>query len=112
MRQVFVTGFRVSTEPNLPSLSGVLSHMGEHLFVTQQGAIVEYTATIFPFAFNNADAPVGGASLIDITEKGVFAGFSALGSWLLQIDASVPIQTLRTSSASHTQPRPASAAPF
>jgi len=96
MRQVFVTAFRVSAKPDLPSLSGVLSHMGEHIFLSQQGTTVEYAARIFPFAFNNADASVDGVSLIDITEGGVFAGFSALGSWLLEIDASVPIEKLRT----------------
>ena len=95
MRQVFVTGFHVSAGGDLPLLAGVFSHMGEHVFHTQQGAIVKYTARIFPFTFNNADAPTGSAPLIDTTANGAFAGFSALGAWLLELDPCVPIQKLR-----------------
>jgi hypothetical protein len=94
MRQVFVTGFKVSCDPAISTLSGRLTHMGEHRFVTQQGVPIEYTGKIFPFAFNLADEPAGG-TLHDVTGSGVYAGFSALGSWLLEFDDTVLIKAIR-----------------
>jgi hypothetical protein len=93
MREVYVTGFRVTCEPAIVSLSGKLSHMGEHKFITQDGQIRTYCSKVFPFAFSLADATPHD-KLQDVTENGVYVGFAALGSWMLEIDSTVPLETL------------------
>ena len=93
MREVFVTGFRISTLPGSKGLSGSLTHLGIHRFVTQGGRSVVFSSRVLPFGFDEAGGEDGHKPQ-DLTEGGKFVGFAALGDWLVKFDTTLSAEEI------------------
>jgi predicted nucleic acid-binding Zn-ribbon protein len=92
MREIFVTGFKITTNPQSPEFSGRLAHLGRHEFETVTGKIVEFLSQPTYLVIQSGQM----SEFKDFTGSGSqkIRGLSAFGDWVIFADDAVTLDTL------------------
>lgn len=99
MREIFVTGFKVSMQPSSPQFSGELVHLGRHQFQTVSGNNVEFASQ--PTAVGIQSGEMSDFTSVLGARGNQIHGLSAFGDWAIIADTNIPV-TLLTSLQSIT----------
>lgn len=92
MREIFITGFKVSMQPKSPQFSGELVHLGRHQFQTVSGNNVEFASQPTAIGINPGEMSDFISVLGDTGNR--IHGLSAFGDWAITADSNIPVELL------------------
>jgi hypothetical protein len=94
MREIFITGFKISMHPKSPQFSGTLIHLGRHQFQTVSGTNVEFASQPISVGIQSGEMSNFISVLGDRGNQ--IHGLSAFGDWAIVADANVSVDLLNS----------------